>query len=83
MIGDQVHDHNLYYSVGNADPIGIAAGQSDIIADPLFVDFNNRNFRLRKNSPAINAGVKMGYTEDLDGRIVPGNGLPDIGAFEY
>ena len=83
MVGEQLHDHNLYYSVDNANPIGIAPGKGDIVADPLFVDFNNRNFRLRKNSPAINAGVKMGYTEDLDGRIVPGNGLPDIGAFEY
>jgi hypothetical protein len=78
-----VHDHNLYYSVGNSDPIGIAAGKGDKVADPLFVDFNNRNFRLRKNSPAINSGVKIGYTEDLDGRIVPNNGLPDIGAFEH
>lgn len=80
-VGEQVHDHNLYYSVGNADPIGIAAGKGDKIADPQFINFNNRNFRLRKSSPAINAGVKLGYTEDLDGRLI--NGLPDMGAFEY
>ncbi len=83
MVGEQVHDHNLYYSVGNTDPIGIAAGKGDKIADPLFADFKNRNFRLQKNSPAINRGVITGYTEDLDGRIVPLNGLPDMGAFEY
>ncbi len=82
MVGEQVHDHNLYYSVGNADPIGIAAGKGDKIADPLFIDFANRNFRLRKNSPAINAGLRTGYTEDLDGRSVTKNELPDIGAFE-
>jgi hypothetical protein len=83
MIGDQVHDHNLYYSPGNTDPIGIVAGKGDIIADPLFVDFKNRNFRLRRSSPAINAGVKTGHTEDLDGRSTTENEMPDIGAFEY
>ncbi len=66
-----------------ADPIGIAAGKGDKIADPMFVDLGNQNFRLQQNSPAINAGVKAGYTEDLDGRSVTGNGLPDIGAFEH
>ncbi|MFN2438382.1 MAG: choice-of-anchor Q domain-containing protein [Chitinophagaceae bacterium] len=83
MVGDQVHDHNLYFSVGNADPIGIAPGKGDIVADPLFINFANRNFRLQKNSPAINAGVKTVYTEDLDGYPVPKKGLPDIGAFEF
>jgi hypothetical protein len=80
-IGEQVHDHNLYFSPGNDDLIGIAAGKGDKVADPVFIDFKNKNFRLRKNSPAINAGVRTGYTEDLDGRFI--NGLPDMGAFEY
>jgi hypothetical protein len=83
MVGEQVHDHNLYFSFGNTNPIGIAAGKGDKIADPMFIDFGNQNFRLQQNSPAINAGVKTGYTEDLDGRSVTGNGLPDIGAFEH
>lgn len=82
MVGMQVHDHNLYYSPSNADPIGIAAGEGDKVADPLFIDFTNRNFRLRKNSPAINKGVRIGYAEDLDGRSITGNELPDMGAFE-
>jgi hypothetical protein len=83
MVGEQVHDHNLYYSVGNADPIGIAAGKGDMIANPLFIDFVNGNFRLRKNSPAIRTGISTGYTEDLDGRNIPSNKLSDIGAFRY
>jgi len=81
MVGEQVHDHNLYYSPGNPDPIGIAPGKGDKIADPFFIDFENRNFRLQKKSPAINAGVKVGYAVDLDGRGI--KGLPDMGAFEY
>ena len=83
MVGEQVHDHNLYFSFGNTNPIGIAAGKGDKIADPMFIDFGNQNFRLQQNSPAINAGVKTKYIEDLDGRSVTGNGLPDIGAFEH
>jgi hypothetical protein len=82
-VGEQVHDHNLYYSIDNPDPIGIAPGKGDIISNPFFVDFENRNFRLRENSPAINAGVKTIYKNDLDGYPVPKKGLPDIGAFEF
>lgn len=82
-VGDQVHDHNLYYSPGNTDPIGIAPGKGDMVADPLFIDAANGNFRLRKNSPAINRGYKTNYTTDLDGRTVGEKGLPAVGAFEY
>lgn len=81
-VGDQVRDHNLYYSPGNSDPIGIAPGKGDIVADPLFINAANGNFRLRKNSPAINRGYKTNYKTDLDGRPVAEKGLPDIGAFE-
>ncbi|MEO5814363.1 MAG: hypothetical protein ABIT20_03675, partial [Gemmatimonadaceae bacterium] len=45
-IGNQVHDHNLFFSPGNADPIGVAMGKGEAVADPLFVDLANRNFRL-------------------------------------
>jgi len=82
-VGEQVHDHNLYFSPGNPDPLGIPPGKGDIIADPLFVDLKNRNFRLRENSPAINAAVKTKYKNDLDGYPVPKTRLPDIGAYEF
>lgn len=83
-IGNQPHDHNLYFSVSpfNKDPLGsIKIGENDIIADPLFIDPVNGNFRLKKNSPARNAGAKLGFTHDIDGRIIKGK--PDIGAYEY
>ena len=82
-VGEQVHDHNLYFSPGNPDPLGIPPGKGDIIADPLFADLKNRNFRLRENSPAINAAVKTKYKNDLDGYPVPKKRLPDIGAYEF
>ncbi len=55
---------------------------------PLFDTINqNRriyNFRLKNNSPAINAGVNTGLLFDLDGKPRGGAaGLPDIGSYEF
>lgn len=82
-IGEHPHDHNLYYSPGNSDPIGVPAGKGDIVADPLFADYENRNFRLKENSPARNKGVRLGYTVDLDNYPLPGKNSIDIGAYEF
>lgn len=81
-IGEHPHDHNLYFSPGNSDPIGIPAGKGDVIADPLFADYENRNFRLTANSPARKQGVKLGYSMDLDARQLVGKN-PSIGAYEF
>ena len=80
-IGDHPHDHNPYYSPGNPDPIGVPAGRGDMVADPLFVDHANRNFRLKENSPARNTGVSQGYTVDLDGYPLPVEGPANLGAY--
>ncbi len=82
-VGEQVRSNNIYYSPGNPDPIGITPGKNDLVANPLFTDAANGNFRLQKNSPAINRGYKTNYSTDLDGRTIGERGLPDIGAFEY
>jgi hypothetical protein len=81
-VGEQVHDHNLFYSPGNADPIGVAAGVGEIVADPGFLDAENGNFRLGRDSPARDAGVGVGHGEDLDGHAVPAGGGVDVGAYE-
>ncbi len=53
--------------------------------DPLFDSINVSkrifNFRLKDNSPAINAGAATGVGLDLDGNPRPA-GLPDLGAYE-
>jgi hypothetical protein len=54
----------------DVDDAGIAATNNNINADPLFVNAPIANFRLRKTSPAIDAGdntVVPPDTLDLDG----------------
>jgi len=65
------------------DQASCSAGvvRDNIVADPMFVDAENGNFRLQAGSPAINAGKDVGLSQDLDGRAI--DGLPDMGAFEY
>lgn len=51
--------------------------------DPLFVDPDDVNFRLRGNSPAIDAGVPLEeVVEDLSGRSRPRGKALDLGAYE-
>lgn len=50
--------------------------------DPTFIDLAAGNFKLRADSPCINAGTDLGLTQDFRGRSVPKNNVPDIGAYE-
>ena len=81
--GEQVHDHNIYFSPNGSSPgiIGIAPGKEELIADPLFIDYKNGNYRLKRNSPARNRGEYISINTDLDGYPVPKNEKPDIGAY--
>ncbi|ACU03528.1 hypothetical protein [Pedobacter heparinus] len=81
-IGEQPREQNLYYSPGNENPIGITARKGDLLADPLFIDLQNRNFRLSAKSPALGKGTKTNYTYDLDGYPVK-NTKPALGAYEF
>ncbi len=50
---------------------------------PLFVDRSERNYRLSEGSPAIDAGLDIFLSPDLDGNPRPFPGTaPDIGAYE-
>jgi hypothetical protein len=46
----------------------------------MFVDFDNRNLRLRPGSPAVDAGANGDYTTDIEGTRIAGKA--DIGAYE-
>ncbi len=82
---NQPHSHNIYYVVDGSqdDPCGIPLGQGDLIADPLFVDFNRGDYRLQAGSPAVDAGVDVGRILDINNNKVPVGAAPDIGAFEH
>jgi hypothetical protein len=49
----------------------------------MFVDFENRDYRLRADSPAVDAGFDLGYMLDFDNNPIPSGSAPDMGAFEY
>lgn len=52
-------------------------------SDPKFVSVSGGDFHLQYNSPAINAGTDVGFTQDNEGNSVPQGSAPDIGAFEF
>lgn len=93
-----VSEYNLFWpdtgtkfdDVHGGDPVDFAGWQGkgwdvtgSAIGDPKFISSNRNNFRLSSDSPAIDAGVDVGLTEDYIGTIIPQNGVPDIGAYEY
>ena len=53
------------------------------IADPKFANADSHDFHLLSNSPAIDKGDEVGVIYDFDHNVIPCNGTPDIGAFEY
>jgi hypothetical protein len=61
---------------------GASLGKNDKIGDPLFVDFKNHDYRLKPESPAVNAGADLGYKLDYENNPIPACGAPDIGAYE-
>jgi len=81
----QIHDHNLYFSVDHSttDPIPGTPAAAEKIGNPLFVDYANGDYHLTAQSPAVDAGLTLGFTTDLDGNPVPAGKAPDMGAYEY
>lgn len=76
---------NVYFSVDNslANPKGYPLGAGEIIADPLFTNYEERDLHLLQGSPAIDMAGTSRYTFDLDGNPVPQGNAPDAGAYEF
>jgi hypothetical protein len=78
--GVSIYDHGC---IVPTDPL---RGSNNITNDPMFVNMNAGDFRLRKESPCINAGKKLDWMSgavDLDGnpRMDKASGLPDMGCY--
>ena len=73
------------YSCTAPDP----QSTGNVLADPLFVDAANGNYRLNRNSPAVDAARATELETDLLGvprplpRIPGGVPAPDMGAYEH
>ena len=76
------HDHNLYY-LANGTKLGFTLGQGEAVGDPRFLNLAGQDLHLLSSSPAIDAGVDLGYKLDFDTHPVPAGPAPDLGAFEY
>ncbi len=78
--------NNLLYKNNNADlrlQNGNSTSSNNLVEiDPLFVNADQGNFRLKSDSPAIDAGTSINAPSvDFDGNLR--NGAIDIGAFEF
>ncbi len=77
------HQNNLYYLLNPTTRLGFTLEPSEFVANPQFINLANYDFHLTSTSPAINAGIDLGYKQDFDLNPVPIGNVPDLGAFEY
>ena len=85
--GHQIQ-HNLFFGPGRTSlgklPAGCLAADNLDGKDPLFIDPEQFEFRLRQGSPAIDAGhAHPAVLVDFDGQARSLGGAPDLGAFEW
>ena len=74
--------HNILYTTeGAIDP---ADFPNDLVnIDPLFANPAAEDYHIQAGSPAIDAGLNVGVTTDLEGTPRPQGGGYDIGAYEF
>jgi len=78
-----LHDNNIYHLLDNTLKVGISCNSNELQTNPLFINISANDLHLSSSSPAIDAGINLGYTEDYEGNLVPQGLFPDIGAYEY
>ena len=61
----------------------VTIGSVNLHGDPLFEDPAVQDFHITAGSPAVNAGVTVALTGDIDGDLRPWGAGVDIGADEY
>jgi hypothetical protein len=90
-------DHNIFYpeqasfveiagkSFSTLDQLqqGMKLDLNSFAEDPIFVDVFNNNFKIDRESPAIDKGMDVKITEDMYAGKVPFAKATDIGVFEF
>ncbi len=82
--GDDFYSESAAASDYNIDEDGTAPGLNSMTCDPLFVDHENKDFRIvNSSSCAVNNGTTMSeFSYDIAGLRRPQGSGWDIGAFE-
>jgi len=82
---DQPREHNLYFSLDGSvqDPCGMPLGPGDAVGDPMFMNLETMDLRLRSDSPAIDAAGDSSLLLDFDGKPRISGQVADMGAFEF
>lgn len=75
------HQNNIWYLPSLTTAFTLAAGELSL--DPLFTAVASKDFSLQSTSPAINAGLNLGYSTDYANQPIPSGAAYDIGAYEY
>ena len=80
--------NNIFYAASGELILGKEGpGNNSITSDPLLLNYSDaegaEDFAISATSPAINAGLNLGYSLDFMDTAIPKDGIPDIGAFEY
>lgn len=75
---DEAHD------IFSGHIAGAPLGRGSIAANPRFRNPRIGDFRLLRSSPAIDRGIRLGFTRDLVGTQLPLDGkAPDAGCYEF
>lgn len=78
------NDYNAHYATNGNPNYGEESPPNIWDKNPLCVDVGSLNFRLRTNSPLINAGTNIDIvTTDSDGVERPIGSSTDMGAYEF
>jgi hypothetical protein len=77
------HSHNLFYFKNSKTLLNLELGEGEQIANPYFANMTGLNLRLISGSPAVDAGLDLGYATDFEGNPVPQGAAPDLGAYEF
>ncbi len=78
-------DAYVYKTLMNSTPIDYGSNvfhTGTVVGFPKFVNAAANDFHITLDSDALNAGLDIGVTDDIDGQTRPMRGAPDIGADE-